>query len=270
MTSQLIRALTNGHSKGSPLLLGIGQLFAHLSILYVSFYFSWPLLIGGFVVYYLMTSWGVSVTAHRFLAHHSFGLPRTFEILGSLLFTLSIQGSTITWVAMHREHHRFSDKKGDPHCPRDNFWKVHFLSMFYVPKIKYAISLMRDPFHEWIHRFYWVVNALYSTALYLAVGIDGIVYLHLFPAFLCWHAIGLAKTTAHICGYRNFETGDSSYNLPVLAYLNFGEGWHNNHHAHPTRFSFSHRSFEVDFSAVAIKVGKRILGFRDSFSKSAK
>jgi stearoyl-CoA desaturase (delta-9 desaturase) len=39
-------------------------------------------------------------------------------------------------------------------------------------------------------------------------------------------------------GYRNFETTDQSVNVPILGYLGWGQGWHNNHHAHASKFDF--------------------------------
>jgi stearoyl-CoA desaturase (delta-9 desaturase) len=255
------RAFMNNHSFGSQLILGLAQLAAHLSVIYVVVSFSWVWFGLSLAMYFLMTSFGVSITAHRFLSHNSFHLPRPFEIAGSLFFSLSLQGSTIAWTAMHREHHRHSDKTGDPHSPADGFWRTHFLSMFYTPKIKYAVNLMRDPFHHAIHRYYWPLNFTFAAALFLIAGFEAVVYLHLFPAFLCWQAIGVAKTLAHMYGYRNFKTRDDSRNIPVLGYLTFGEAWHNNHHAKPAEYSFEHRPYEVDISALVIRVGRRYLGW---------
>ena len=131
MLTVVSRSFFNSYSFGSQVLLGTAQLLAHASLLYVIFYFSLPWFLASLVVYFLMTSIGVSITAHRFLSHRSFGMPRGFEVFGSLCFTLSLQGSTIAWVAMHREHHRFSDVPGDPHSPSGKFLYTHFFSMFY-------------------------------------------------------------------------------------------------------------------------------------------
>jgi stearoyl-CoA desaturase (delta-9 desaturase) len=39
-------------------------------------------------------------------------------------------------------------------------------------------------------------------------------------------------------GYRNFETKDQSRNIPVLAWLTWGQGWHNNHHFQGSSYDF--------------------------------
>jgi len=261
LIDSITKSFFNNHSFGSQLLLGIGQLFCHISIFYVLLNFSYSLAAVSLFMYFLMTCVGVSITAHRFLTHHSFSLPRYFEILGSLLFTLSLQGSTVAWVAMHREHHSRSDTERDPHCPKNQFFKILFFSMFYTPKIKYAVTLFRDPFHRLLHRYYWPINITFSLFLYSLLGLPGIIYLHLFPAFLCWHAIGVAKTLAHSMGYRNFNTKDSSTNIHILGYLTFGEAWHNNHHANPGNYTFKKKGWEIDISATLIQLGCKFFGF---------
>jgi stearoyl-CoA desaturase (delta-9 desaturase) len=39
-------------------------------------------------------------------------------------------------------------------------------------------------------------------------------------------------------GYRNFDTNDNSQNNIPLAYLTWGQGWHNNHHKSPASYDF--------------------------------
>jgi stearoyl-CoA desaturase (delta-9 desaturase) len=39
-------------------------------------------------------------------------------------------------------------------------------------------------------------------------------------------------------GYRNFETKDASQNVPFLALITWGQGWHNNHHAKASSYDF--------------------------------
>jgi stearoyl-CoA desaturase (delta-9 desaturase) len=39
-------------------------------------------------------------------------------------------------------------------------------------------------------------------------------------------------------GYRTFETKDQSRNVPLLAWLTWGQGWHNNHHKMGSSYDF--------------------------------
>ncbi|MFK8037433.1 MAG: hypothetical protein AB8B74_04035 [Crocinitomicaceae bacterium] len=56
---------------------------------------------------------------------------------------------------------------------------------------------------------------------------------------------------AHKYGYRRFEidkANESGYNDAILGLFSFGEGFHNNHHGHPTSAKFSHAWYEIDLS----------------------
>lgn len=42
----------------------------------------------------------------------------------------------------------------------------------------------------------------------------------------------LVNSVVHVWGSKDYESGDSSRNNALVALLVFGDGWHNNHHAH--------------------------------------
>src|SRR5262245_40258142 len=64
----------------------------------------------------VMTGLGVTAGYHRLFAHHSFA---TFRSVERALMILGCMASCAPffWVAIHRAHHRHSDRDGDPHSP---------------------------------------------------------------------------------------------------------------------------------------------------------
>jgi stearoyl-CoA desaturase (delta-9 desaturase) len=54
-------------------------------------------------------------------------------------------------------------------------------------------------------------------------------------------------------GSKRFATDDDSRNLWWVAYLSFGEGWHNNHHAHPQSARHGLAWYEFDMNWYGIK-----------------
>ncbi len=54
-------------------------------------------------------------------------------------------------------------------------------------------------------------------------------------------------------GSKRFATDDDSRNLWWVAYLSFGEGWHNNHHAHPQSARHGLAWYELDVNWYGIK-----------------
>jgi len=66
------------------------------------------------------------------------------------------------------------------------------------------------------------------------------------------HCTWLINLVTHVWGHKNFETSDDSKNLWWVALFTFGEGWRNNHHAHPGRANFCRRWWEVDTTFITI------------------
>lgn len=106
-------------------------------------------------VYFLTGAIGMSGTYHRLLSHKSYNPPKWWEYFGSICGTIGGTGSTLSWVATHREHHRFTETERDPHSPyHHNVWWVQFFSMFHKVNLKYAPDLLRSKFHIAIHTHY--------------------------------------------------------------------------------------------------------------------
>src|SRR5215470_10047083 len=63
---------------------------------------------------------------------------------------------------------------------------------------------------------------------------------------LSLHFTWLVNSATHIWGTQRFATGDSSTNSFWVAFLTFGEGWHNNHHAQPQSARHGFTWYELD------------------------
>ena len=66
------------------------------------------------------------------------------------------------------------------------------------------------------------------------------------------HATWLVNSATHLFGSRRFETKDDSRNSWWVALLTGGEGWHNNHHAHPVsaRHGLTWYEFDVNYYGI--------------------
>ena len=72
------------------------------------------------------------------------------------------------------------------------------------------------------------------------------------------HATWLVNSATHSWGTRRFATRDLSTNSWWVALLTFGEGWHNNHHAHPTAAQHGFTWYEIDMNWYGIWALKRL------------
>lgn len=184
------------------------------------------------------------VTLHRMLTHRSF---KTYPLLEKIMIyttVFSTVGPTINWVALHRLHHATCDTIGDPHSPYINgkfsiiqsikVWLGYDWKIPNIP-ISYVKDLLREPIHRFIFNNYFKIIFVYSLILLF---IDPILWLFVYvvPASMTVHIIGLVNVLGHTQGYRNYETADYSTNSWIANLVSLGDGWHNNHHAHPTKW----------------------------------
>lgn len=208
-------------------------------------------------VTYSFMAMGATVIYHRLLTHKSFIAPKWFEYFGTVCGTLGGYGSSIVWTAIHRSHHRHVDTEKDPHSPYHRGWfAVQFLIMFNKPSVRLVPDLLRSNFHLFMHNWYYGIHIVYALLLY-SIDPFAVIYAHLVPSFLIFHAGGLINNWGHTWGWQDHTGKDTSRNNPILGYLVFGEGWHNNHHANPAAWNFSERWWQLDLGALIIKGVKR-------------
>ena len=230
----------------TPYRLLFAQIVAHLSIIPMILYGHWYHWVIAFFVYFLTGCFGMTMTFHRLLSHKSWNPPKWFEYVGTFLGTYGLTGSSIAWTAIHREHHHHTDDEQDPHSPLyKGFVHVQWMSMFDIPKPRYAAHLLRSKYHVFLHKNYMLIHLCILVTL-LAINPMLAVSAYLFPAAILWNMGSFINTISHMVGYRNAESNDHSRNVYWLGYLMWGEGWHNNHHANPTNSSFKVKWWEFD------------------------
>ena len=235
--------------------------FLHLGTAAALFMFSWHALAVAVILYWVSVGFGISMGYHRLHTHRSYKLPRLLEYFLAVCGTLTLEGGPIFWVATHRLHHQHSDEPLDPHTPRvSGFWSHLGWILFgeahhndTALMSRYAPDLGRDPFYRWLTTYHWVPLTVLGFAL-LAVGGWPLVNWAIFlRVVLGLHATWLVNSATHLWGRRRFATPDDSKNSWGVALLTFGEGWHNNHHAHPTSARHGLAWYEFDPTWIELK-----------------
>ena len=228
----------------------------HIGALAALFFFSWKAFLLAMVLWWVAGGLGVGVGYHRLLTHRGYKTSKWMEYLLTVCGTLALEGGPIFWVATHRQHHQNTDKEGDPHSPREGgFWAhvgwlltgqtMHNDSANLLP---YVPDLRKDRFHVWISRWHWVPITVLGMILLVAGGWKFLFWGIFFRTVLGLHSTWLVNSATHMWGSRRFSTGDTSRNSFWVALLTFGEGWHNNHHAHPQSPRHGLSWYEVDLN----------------------
>jgi stearoyl-CoA desaturase (delta-9 desaturase) len=246
-----------------PVILGIGAMHIGAVGAFFPALFTWTGLLVFFFFMWLTAGVGITLCYHRLLTHRSFKTPRWFEYILTCCGCLAWQGGPVQWVGVHRIHHAHSDENEDPHTPKHGFgWAHMFWCMRKESEGRYgadaAKDLQRDPGQRFLNKFFWLPQFVLLPILYFggewasayvsASGLSWVVWGVFLRTVIVYHGTWAVNSAAHTWGYRNFETTDQSTNLWWVALLSFGEGWHNNHHAHPHTARAGHRWWEIDMT----------------------
>lgn len=230
--------------------------------------FSWVGLWTALGLHFVTACFGVTLGYHRLLTHGSFTTPKWFEYFCSMCGMLSAEGSPLFWVATHRKHHVHSDQEDDPHTPNEGFWWSHML--WFKPKVtreqelalyqRWAPDFYADPVHRAFDRLFPVFPIALGVVLYFigeatsGNGLSLVLWGLCLRTIACYHSTWLVNSATHIWGYRNYETTDRSRNCWWVAAVSYGEGWHNNHHAHQRLARHGHKWWEFDVTYQVIRV----------------
>jgi stearoyl-CoA desaturase (Delta-9 desaturase) len=209
-----------------------------------------------------MATWSTSIYLHRALAHRSLTLHPLVAWLFRTVLWLLTGVSQQQWVAVHRKHHTFADREGDPHSPRLlGFWRVQLGNVYYYVREarnpetvrRFAPDLAADRWERSVFSRGWTGLGIATAALGLTLGWwQGIAAMLGHGILFVFVVAPLINGLGHWSGGQNF--GNTAYNSRVLAWLTGGESLHNNHHAFPRSPKFSLRRSELDPSWIAIRV----------------
>ena len=198
----------------------------------------------------------VTLFLHRGQAHKGIIF---HPILGHFMrFWLWLTTGMVTkqWVAIHRKHHAFSDKEGDPHSPhvfginRVFFkgWLLYHAAGKDTDMVnKFGVGTPDD----WIERNIYTPHSRLGILLMLVIdllffGPWGLIIWGVQMVWIPFWAAGVINGLGHWWGYRNGESRDRSTNLVPWGIIVGGEELHNNHHLNPASVKLSRKWFEFD------------------------
>jgi fatty-acid desaturase len=237
----------------------------HAGAIAALFMFNWRAFVAAVFLYWVATGLGISLGYHRLHTHRSYKVPLALEYFFALCGTLTLEGGPISWVATHRVHHQNSDGPGDPHSPRDGGWWAHAGWILLGETkhnntrlmSKYAPDLAKDRFYIWLNNNHWIPMAALGLLLLAIGGLPMMLWGICMRVVFGLHATWLVNSATHMWGGRRFATRDDSRNNWWVALITFGEGWHNNHHAHPTSARHGLAWYEFDPSWITLKILKQ-------------
>ena len=194
------------------------------------------LLFFGFVI---TTGFSVTVGYHRLFAHRSFQASPSVTFLALFFGSAAFEQSALVWSSQHRDHHRYVDTDRDPYNITRGFWYAHIGWMLFRrgrPMSANVKDLSDNPLilHQHQHYAAWALTA--GVLLPLAIGAaTG----HLAGAFLLGvvgrltlihHSTWSINSICHTFGKATYDIDATARDHWLVAFLTFGEGYHNFHH----------------------------------------
>ena len=248
------------HQKGLNWITATAMIAFHIGAVAALFFVDKGAIITAIALYFVGGMLGIGMSYHRLLTHRSYKTTKFIEYFLTICGTLALEGGPIFWVATHRVHHQKSDREGDPHTPREGGFWAHMgwiltgQGLHHDASIlaKYAPDLCRDRFHVWLSTWHWLTNVVVGLVLLAFGGIPYVLWGIFFRTVAGLHTTWAVNSATHMWGSRRFETRDDSTNNWWVALLTFGEGWHNNHHAHPTSARHGLAWYELDLNWIGI------------------
>ncbi|HKV93960.1 MAG TPA: acyl-CoA desaturase [Candidatus Angelobacter sp.] len=229
-----------------------------------------------FAVMYCVTVLGIGMGFHRLIAHRAYQATLFLKIALVISGSMAAQGPVIFWTAVHRRHHSYSDRDGDPHSPHlhgegameilKGLWHSHMGWLFNHELTDWG-TYVRDLLHD---RLIFKLNRLYflwiALGLLLPAAIEGLITMSwggaargflwggLIRVLAVHHTTWSINSICHVFGSQPYQVKDYSTNNLALAIPTFGESWHNNHHAFPSSAIHGLEWWQVDITGSMIKL----------------
>jgi len=194
-----------------------------------------------------------TVYLHRALAHRALTLAPPVAFVCRALTWIVTGIRPRQWVAVHRKHHAHTDVPGDPHSPvLDGFATVQLGNVVLYRRAardpavvaRYARDLPADGWDRLLFDHSLVGLAIGIGILIAVAGVAGGLVAAAVHTVTYLLVNGAVNAVGHAFGRRPHP--NTSTNNQWLAWLTFGEGLHNNHHAAPTSAKLALNPGEVD------------------------
>ena len=246
---------------GAQLFIGITLIGSILGTYFYGFGTSEFLLV--LLGYFIYGCLGVVITFHRKLTHNSYKSNQLLTNIFTVFGCLGGTGSPLAWVAIHINHHLKSDKADDPHSP--HYKGLMIFALDYADQVdsitKWKMrKLITNKFHQFLHRYYFLILIAFDIALYAVGGFYLMVFLHWLPALITAIMSNVVNYVGHmptwVGSFRTHNLNDKSSNNWLWSIPSWGESWHNNHHRFPRNSYFGDKWWQLDISGLIIKLIK--------------
>ena len=236
-----------------------------------------------FISFYYACGLSITVGYHRLFSHRSHDASWPLVLFYSIFGAGAFQNSVLEWCSDHRNHHKGTDTEKDPYSVQRGFVYSHMVWIMieedaFQNDFTNVKDLEASKIIRWQHRNIFLIGAVSGIFLPAIIGfmaggiataVGALVWGGLVRLVFVHHGTFLINSAAHIWGTQPYSEENSSRDSFWLAFLTFGEGYHNFHHTFQADYRNGHRWYHVDPSKWWIR-GFKLLGLKSNLKKTPK
>jgi stearoyl-CoA desaturase (Delta-9 desaturase) len=190
-----------------------------------------------------LTGFSITLGYHRLFAHISFRARLPLRLFVLIFGAAAFENSVLMWASEHRRHHKHVDLEEDPYDISKGFFHAHIgwllFKLLPQPPFDNVNDLKRDPLVMWQHRHVHLLAVLISFVLPVSLGaiwdgwigaLGGFLIGGVAKIVVIQHCTFFINSACHTLGRQPYSTRCSARDSLLMAFLTFGEGYHNYHH----------------------------------------
>lgn len=209
-------------------------------------YYGAPGMFEGVIFITMYFACGLSITGgyHRLFSHRAYEAHWLAVLFYTVFAAGAFQNSVIEWCSDHRNHHKMVDTDNDPYNAKRGFWYSHIIWVMTVEDsqpndFSNVKDLQANKIIAWQHRNIFKIGVASGWLLPMAVGylvggipyaISGFIWGGVLRTVAVHHGTFCVNSIAHIFGTQPYDDTNTSRDSWWVAFLTFGEGYHNFHH----------------------------------------
>jgi len=198
------------------------------------------------IIGWFLTGTGITVGYHRLFSHRTFKTYPIIEWVYMILGSMALQNTIVNWCSDHRRHHKLLDTDEDPYSIKKGFFHAHI--GWVVKKgennIEGVSDLQKKSAVKFQNKYYWTLSLFLSFIVPVLIGmmynrpIGGLLWGGVVRVTLVHHFTFFINSFCHFLGKRNYDINTTARDSWFMAFLTFGEGYHNFHH----KFQWDYRN----------------------------
>jgi stearoyl-CoA desaturase (Delta-9 desaturase) len=202
-----------------------------------------------FFFYLTATMMSITVGYHRLFSHLSFKAKWPVKLFTLVFGACAFENACLDWSSDHRRHHKHVDHDGDPYDISKGFFWAHMGWLLFKlnpePPMDNVNDLRKDKLVMWQYKYvHWIglvvglilpaiLGYLWNSMMGLVPwqgALGGFLLAGVTRIVVAQHCTFFINSLCHTIGRQPYSTKHSARDSAIMAFLTFGEGYHNYHH----------------------------------------